>query len=449
MRMRTFIHVLASNSGIKVSSHARYVSERERDPQREEPQTRPIFTHDRDGLKHTAADRYLTGGERAKAKSNELHHIIIAFNSADQRELKKLETAARSDYCAPRFARRHQRAASDTPEAAIPKSDRAKKAKQSQVERDSPYAQLIRGMMRNIEERTELSDLRYAFCVHRHTSNTHVHLLLRREYTDRETGEKKTLQRLPVEFLNGLDERGKARGGLLDASLSDALDTMIPDRRRVLKDDTRASQSPPVEMGGPEERRAAKVQNLTTEERGEYYRNRKVQNLTSEKVQNLTTKVQNLTTEKVQILTTKVQNLTTAPKDRYSVPRRDEPVPQPASSLPERYPASRPSTTREIPAAPDQTRLAANQPKVQNLTTKVHESGQILDFEASLKRPAEPAVRGPENKVPPKNDLAAETATPAERSKPTYLPVKYEVALPPAELVPVRESERYSRTRTR
>jgi hypothetical protein len=106
-------------------------------------------------------------------------------------------------------------------------------------------------------------------------------------------------------------------------------------------------------------------------------------------------------------------------------------------------------STLEIPAAPGQTRLAANQPKVQNLTTNVHESGQILDFEPSLKQPAEPAVRGPENKVSPKNDPAAETATPAEKPKPIYVPVKSEEVLPRPELVPVRERGRYSRTRTR
>ena len=91
MRMRSFIHVLTPQSGVRVSSHARYMSERERAPEREEPASRPIFTHEGDGLKHKAADRYLAGGGRAKAKSNELHHLIIAFNSDDRREFAKLE----------------------------------------------------------------------------------------------------------------------------------------------------------------------------------------------------------------------------------------------------------------------------------------------------------------------------------------------------------------------
>ena len=87
-------------------------------------------------------------------------------------------------------------------------------------------------MMKNLEERTSLSELRYACSVHRHVEQTHVHLLLRREYTDKETCETRWVQRFAEEYLNGRDERGKVRGGILDMALSDALDTMIPKRER-------------------------------------------------------------------------------------------------------------------------------------------------------------------------------------------------------------------------
>src|SRR5437764_6674139 len=97
MSMRTFIHVITPRSGVKASFHARYLSERERNPEREEPQSRPIFTHDRDGLKHTAAESYLAGDPKAQAKPKDIHHLIIAFNSHDQRELKKLETVHKKD----------------------------------------------------------------------------------------------------------------------------------------------------------------------------------------------------------------------------------------------------------------------------------------------------------------------------------------------------------------
>lgn len=91
--MRTFIKVKTPSKSVKGTFHARYISERERDLGSEEPQSRPLFTHDRDGLKRTAADRYLAGGERPNARSNEIQHVIIAFNSHDARELQKLQIA--------------------------------------------------------------------------------------------------------------------------------------------------------------------------------------------------------------------------------------------------------------------------------------------------------------------------------------------------------------------
>lgn len=107
------------------------------------------------------------------------------------------------------------------------------KAHKVQVARDHPYAEAVRQMMSNLEQSAGLSDLRYVMTVRRHTEKTHVHLLLRRECTDTETGEKKMLHRLPETFLNGREEHGKARGGLLDIALSDALDTMISRRQRA------------------------------------------------------------------------------------------------------------------------------------------------------------------------------------------------------------------------
>jgi hypothetical protein len=254
MKMRTFIKLKTPSKSIKGTFHARYISERERDPGSEEPESRPLFTHDRDGLKYKAADRYLTGGERANARSNEIQHVIIAFNSHDARELQKLEIAP--DAYAP--AGEHSRCGES---AKIELSDESAKVEHSpashdrwrgeelaaahrvQIVHDRPYAEAVRRMMRNLEERAGLSDLRYVMAVHRHTDKTHVHLLLRREYTDRETGEKRMLHRLPEAFLNGRDEQGKARGGLLDVALSDALDTMIPRRQRAVRT---ATSDPPA-----------------------------------------------------------------------------------------------------------------------------------------------------------------------------------------------------------
>ncbi len=98
--MRTIIHIRVTKGATKTSFHARYISEREHNLEREEPQTRPIFTHEQDGLKYKAADRYLAGGTKPGARPKDLQHIVVAFNSHDARELEKLSqlrlAAARS-----------------------------------------------------------------------------------------------------------------------------------------------------------------------------------------------------------------------------------------------------------------------------------------------------------------------------------------------------------------
>lgn len=225
MRMRTFIKCRPKTRASNTAFQALYICERERNPEHEEPATRPLFTHDRDGIKFRAADRYLAGGKHPKPRICDIQHIIIAFNSDDARELEKLGKA---------------RAAQAKSETSISDGGQSQERTskfdvegQEQIARDLPFAEAVRKMMSNFEDQTNLSDLHYAMAVHRHTSKTHVHLLLRREYTNKETGEKEQLHRLPKEFLNGLDERGRASAGLLDKSLSDALDTMIPRRERL------------------------------------------------------------------------------------------------------------------------------------------------------------------------------------------------------------------------
>jgi hypothetical protein len=214
------------------------------------PRSRPFFTHDRDGLKHTAADRCLADGKAAMAKNNEIIHVIIAFNQHDARELDKLgnerlRTAKNESAKVELSPETGERGEKDE-SAIIELSESAKVAlsKTLQIERDRPFAEAVRDMFANLEDQTNLSNLRYVMAVHRHTAKTHVHLILRRQYTDKETGEQKSFGRhLPPELLNGRDERGRAKSGLLDQSLSEALDKLIPQRQRPAKAEI-SEQSP-------------------------------------------------------------------------------------------------------------------------------------------------------------------------------------------------------------
>jgi hypothetical protein len=87
--MRIFINVKTSSGGGS-SSHARYMSERERDLERESPEARPIFIADRDGVGHRAANSYRSGASQLP-QSKEFHRIIriLTFFNPDERAALK------------------------------------------------------------------------------------------------------------------------------------------------------------------------------------------------------------------------------------------------------------------------------------------------------------------------------------------------------------------------
>ncbi len=397
MSMRTFIGVKSAGGGSSVSSHARYMSERERNPNREEPESRPLFTHDQDGLKHKAADRYLAGGEGPKTRSDALLHLIISFNSYDRKELEKLErTTAKST----KFVLQTKK---DAPDKST--NSELRDVLDGQVQRDLPYVRAVRQMLKNIEERTAHTELRYALSVHRHTAQTHVHLILRREHKDKETGEKVYFEKkgLPAAFVNGRDENGRARGGLLDRALSDSLDTMIPRRNRRKPDQgERAVELNRVASLAPE----SKVQNLNIESERPKAPERNVQNLyfrqkdghqqqqhqqsppEPEKVQNVEAASLRPGAEAGRDFISYTSELKLPP--RYSAIRREpgavrsEPL---NSSTGERNAAL--SRTQQF----NGTHLPENQSKVQNLNFNVHDKGQNLNFGASP-NPAESSIAG-------------------------------------------------------
>lgn len=221
--MRTIIKVRQTGK-IAGSSANRYISERQRDPEREGTGNRAVFTPDRDSLKAWTADRYLGGGgTKWRPSKHDLHHIIFAFNRHDARALERLGRV---------------------PKAELPPSDQAPKEPEDQIgtdpktgrsqeepDRDAAYRVAVRGAMELIRKELNAKSLRWTATVHRHTANPHVHLLLHKDYADATTGEAKRLpHRLPLHWLNGRDENERPKGGLLDRCLSEALDPLVPPR---------------------------------------------------------------------------------------------------------------------------------------------------------------------------------------------------------------------------
>jgi hypothetical protein len=221
--MRTIIKV-SQTSKIAASSANRYISERQRDPEREGTGNRAVFTPDSDSLKAWRADRYLAGGgAKLRPSKHDLHHIIFAFNRHDARALERLGRV-------PKVELPPSDKAQNEPGDQIgtdPKTEQSKK----EPDRDAPYRIAVRTAMELIRKELNAASLRWTATVHRHTSNPHVHLLLHKDYEDATTGEAKRLpHRLPLDWLNGRGEDGKPKGGFLDRCLSEALDPLVPPR---------------------------------------------------------------------------------------------------------------------------------------------------------------------------------------------------------------------------
>jgi hypothetical protein len=221
--MRTIIKV-SQTSKIAASSANRYISERQRDPEREGTGNRAVFAPDGDSLKAWRADRYLAGGgAKLRPSKSDLHHIIFAFNRHDARALERLGRVPKTELPSPE---KSQNEPADQIEP-DPKTEQSKK----EPDRDAPYRIAVRGAMELIRKELNARSLRWTATVHRHTSNPHVHLLLHKDYEDATTGEGKRLpHRLPLDWLNGRDENNKAKGGFLDRCLSEALDPLVPPR---------------------------------------------------------------------------------------------------------------------------------------------------------------------------------------------------------------------------
>ena len=77
---------IKSTGGSGASRATRYISERDRDPEREGAGPRPLFSDSEDSLTYRGADRFLTRGEGTPDKED-LLHIAVSFRNEDYERL--------------------------------------------------------------------------------------------------------------------------------------------------------------------------------------------------------------------------------------------------------------------------------------------------------------------------------------------------------------------------
>lgn len=189
--MRVIVKISSTHLGA-AGSGSRYVSDRDRNPERETAATRTLFTPEEDAVKWRAADGYLSGKAGAKPSTRNLRHIILSFAKDDAQGLEGYDPA----------------------------------------DRDRPYRIVARHTLERISERLNITGAKWVAGVHRHTKHTHIHILLHKEAKDATTGERVRVTSFPKEMLNDRDQTtGKSVPGLINRDASEAIDSLLQRHR--------------------------------------------------------------------------------------------------------------------------------------------------------------------------------------------------------------------------
>lgn len=186
--MRVIVAVKSQPGGSATSRVTRYISERDRDEQKEGREPRRLFSDKDDSLSYRQADRVLTGSWTPQ--KDELLHLAVSFRGEDFAALGADEAS-------------RQRRLKET----------------------------AREAMQETAEAADAKKLIWVAGIHRNTAHPHLHLVIHRDYLSRATGELKQLRRLPREMLpgreKGTDGQEQTKPGKISQSFENALDRAI------------------------------------------------------------------------------------------------------------------------------------------------------------------------------------------------------------------------------
>lgn len=199
--MKVLCVIKKGRGGSGVSNAARYVSTRDRDEEREGNQARALFSADEDKLTASQANRLLGDGQEPNA--NDVLHVVISFEKEED------------------FIR-------------LGNDEESRKA---------AVRETTRGTMNEMTSLFTADELRWVAGVHRNTDNPHVHLLIHRDYFDRETRREKRLaaleRELRMSWSSALDGERITNPGALSQAFEKHLERNI---ERAREDRDRADQ---------------------------------------------------------------------------------------------------------------------------------------------------------------------------------------------------------------
>lgn len=157
--MRVVFHIISTGGGSGASRATRYVSEREKDLEREGPGARPLFSQDREGLTYRKADRILdpVNGEPAK---DDLIHLSVSLEEEDFEKLGKDEK-----------------------------------------ERQARLREVIREGMKGVAGELNVEELTWVAGIHRNSDNPHAHIVMRNSAIERGGVKEKEIGQLRKSLL--------------------------------------------------------------------------------------------------------------------------------------------------------------------------------------------------------------------------------------------------------
>lgn len=156
--MKVIVVVKQGRGGSGVSQATHYIANRERDEAREGPEPRRLFSAREERLSYTQANRVLGAGTEPLTK-DVLHLVISLAHEGDFHALGHDEES-----------------------------------------RQQAVRKITRRTIAEMAQQLKAEELRWVAGIHRNTDNPHVHLLIHRDYVDRETGRGKRLKKLPKEM---------------------------------------------------------------------------------------------------------------------------------------------------------------------------------------------------------------------------------------------------------
>jgi relaxase MobL-like protein len=195
--MKVVTVVKTGRGGSGISQMTRYISERERDEQREGIEPRKLFSEDAERLNFYQANILLGGGREPRAK--DVLHVVISFEKEE--EFNQLG------------------------------SD--EEARQQEVR------ETTRSTMREMTALFKADDLRWVAGIHHNTENPHVHLLICRDYTDRETGQSRRLKTLPRDMRVAWERAEDGKQIVKPGILNETFEKILEQRRERMKRDIR------------------------------------------------------------------------------------------------------------------------------------------------------------------------------------------------------------------